>query len=401
MALCQRWSKREKTKDSLLGCYLKPFFEKTYGYSKDGYVYVDAFAGPGEYEDGGVGSPIIAIQQLLATSRKSGRYKCCTQFVFGEARARDRERLALAVDKASANVRHILPHVICNSFEEAMAAAQTAQPRSGRKPSTVFYYVDPYGVKDLRLDLLCQSPNPGFTEVLVNFNSVGFMRDGAEALRLALDLPAGVKVLDQGFDDGVPTTERIKRLDACIGSNEWQDILRRTDISYWERERLIGQLFCENARKNYRYVTNMPIKNMSHMRGKNGEVKYRLVHMTNSVDGCILMNDNMIKRNDDNQVNQAQLFKVDVDSHEIDSDAITDDLTATIERLPRNRSVQMGAFAAVIINRYGVFDRASALLKTYLGPFFDSGALVRDEFYTKKTHKPSKSFDWKKKVHRP
>lgn len=391
------WS---RTKDSLLGCYLKPFFDKTYGYSPDGYVYVDAFAGPGEYDDGSVGSPIIAIQRLLSSSRSSRR-KCNTQFIFAEARAKDRERLTAVANRARGNVNHVLPPLICNSFEEAITVAQSARPRRGKKPSTVFYYVDPYGVKDLRLDLLCQSPNPGYTEVLVNFNTVGFMRDGAEALRLAFELPAGVKVLDQGFDGDVPMTERIERLNACIGSDGWQSILQRNDIDYWERERLIGQLFCDSAKKHYKYVTNMPIKNMAHMRDKNGEVKYRLIHMTNSADGCILMNDNMLKRNEDDQVIQAQLFMVDIDSHEIDSEAIANDVAIAIERMPRGRSVSMGSFAAAIINGYGVFDKASSLLKTYLGPYLDSGILVRDDYYTPKTHKPSKSFGYKKKVHKP
>lgn len=390
------WS---KTKDSLLGCYLKPFFDKTYGYSQDGYVYVDAFAGPGKYGNGEYGSPILAIQRLLATAR-GRRAKCCTQFVFAEANSESRLQLETEVAKACGNVNYLLQPLIFQSFEEAMATAQQSKPRGPRKPSTVFYYVDPYGVKDLRLDLLCESPNPAHTEVLVNFNTIGFMRDGADALRVALDLPAGVSVFDCGFEDDVPSTERVRRLNACIGSEGWQDILTQHGVDYWERERLIGKLFCDNARRSYRYVTNMPIKDMTRMVGKGGEVKYRLVHMTNNADGCVLMNDNMLKRNNDEQVRQQALFKVDVDQRDVDGAAIEKDLEDAIGSIPTGVSVNMGRFAAEIINAYGVFDSANALLKAYLSPLLDKGLLVRDVPYTK-THRPKKSFSIRDKVHRP
>jgi three-Cys-motif partner protein len=191
------WS---KTKDSLLGCYLKPFFDKTYGHSQDGYVYVDAFAGPGEYSSGEFGSPILAIQRLQATAR-GRRNKCCAQFIFGEANGRDRARLKAASDKACGSVNYLRTPLICESFEDALTVAQQSKPVPSKRPATIFYYVDPYGVKDLRLDLLCQSPNFAHTEALVNFNTVGFMRDGADALRIALERPAGVSVVDCGFDD--------------------------------------------------------------------------------------------------------------------------------------------------------------------------------------------------------
>lgn len=390
------WS---KTKDSLLCCYLTPFFEKTYGYSQDGYVYVDAFAGAGVFDNGEEGSPIIAIKKLLAAAHKRSN-KCCAQFIFGEANAGARTKLKDAVYKACGNVNYLCSPILCNSFEEAIEAAQTASPRPSKKPATVFYYVDPYGVKDLRLDLFCRSPNFAHTEALVNFNTVGFMRDGAAALRIALELPADVSVVDHGFDDNVPMTERILRLNDCIGSDDWQDILTQHGLDYWERERLIGQLFCRNARRSFQYVTNMPIKDMARMVNRGGEIKYRLVHMTNNVDGCLLMNDNMLKRNNNEQVQQGALFKVDIDQCVVNISSIKFFLEEYIADLPLGKSFNMGVFAAAIVNEYGVFDTTNALLKTYLGPLLDNGLLVRDEPYTPKTHKPKKSFGKKDKVHR-
>lgn len=387
------WS---KTKDSLLGCYLKPFFDKTYRASADGYIYVDAFAGPGMYTDGSVGSPILAMQQLLATARHNPK-KHAVQFIFGEADEESRAELKETADKTAGKVRYILPVCICESSTDALNLARKMQPCRNRRPATIFYYVDPYGVKDLKPELLCQSPNLKHTEALVNFNTVGFMRDGYDALRIACELPKGVKVIDQPFDDNVPMTERIERLNACIGSDEWQQILRDKSLSYWERERQIGRLFCNNARKCYSYVTNMAIRDMDHMINEGGEIKYRLIHMTNNVDGCLLMNDDMLKRNNDEQVRQGMLFKVDIDRQEVDPSAIHRYLSDSIAKMPEGRSVKMGVFAAAVINKYGVFDKSNALLKTYLKPFLDDGTLVREQPCTA-TGRACTSFDPKKTV---
>ena len=48
-------------KDELLGCYLKPYFQKILHTNRD-TVYIDCFAGKGVFEDGKPGSPLIALQ---------------------------------------------------------------------------------------------------------------------------------------------------------------------------------------------------------------------------------------------------------------------------------------------------------------------------------------------------
>ena len=319
------------------------------------------------------------------------------QFVFGEADEESRTKLKEVADKIAGSLGYVLPVRICESSTDVLNLAQKLQPRRNHRPATIFYYVDPYGVMDLRLELLCQSPNLKHTEALVNFNTVGFMREGYEALRIACDLPSGVKVIDQPLDDDVPVTERIERLNACIGSDGWQEILRDKSLGYWERERQIGRLFCNNARKYYDYVTNMAIRDMRHKINEGGEIKYRLIHMTNNVDGCLLMNDDMLKRNNDEQVKQGMLFKADIDCQDVDSSVIQRDLSNLIAAMPRVCSVEMGVSAAEIINAYGVFDKANALPRTYLKPFLDNGTLVREQLFTG-TGRPRTSFNPKNKV---
>lgn len=138
----------------------------------------------------------------------------------------------------------------------------------------------------------------------MNFNTVGFLREACEVMRIAFDAPEGVEAYDEGFNEDDSESFRIQRLTAIIGSDDWKGIVsakKSDEISFWEAEYQIGQLFCENARKAYEYVTNMLIKDMSRRVMLGGEVKYRLIHMTNNASSCIIMNNSMAKRNEDRQ----------------------------------------------------------------------------------------------------
>lgn len=95
------------------------------------------------------------------------------------------------------------------------------------------------------------------------------------------------------------------------------------------------------------------------MINEGGEIKYRLIHMTNNVDGCLLMNDDMLKRNNDEQVKQGMLFKVDIDRQDLDPTAIHGYLSDLIAKMPEGRSVKMGVFAAAVINKMAEYLRHS------------------------------------------
>lgn len=389
------------TKDELLGCYLTPFFGKTYKYSRNGLVYVDAFAGEGRFGDGCFGSPIIAMQRLQAEARKSNR-KFDVQFIFAESDKQSMQRLKKAVGDSCGNVRYIRPPMFRSTFEEAMACAQQVSFRHGTVPSTYFFYVDPFGVKYLQMDLLTQSPNPQHTEVLVNFNTVGFIRDACAALKVAANIPRDIEVNDEGLDESIPGQERVARLTRCIGSDDWMDILesrKRGEGGFWEAEYRIGKLFCRNASKAYQYVTNMPIRDMSKRSQYGGEIKYRMIHMTNNVDGCVLMNNNMIKRNDELQTSQLNLFRVSVDGRNIAPETVDFAMREAVEMVPVGTVTTMGALAAYVISQCGVFERYNPMLKTYLKPYLDNGTIERVE-KTTRTGLAKTSFDLKDRVRR-
>lgn len=392
------WS---RTKDALLGCYLTPYFQKVYRPSRDGIVYVDAFAGAGKFDNGDIGSPLIALSKVQAIARMQ-KGKRLVQFIFAETRQESRAALLDNFSEARGNSRYVKEPIICADYADAMQKALTVTCVGSKRPSTVFYYVDPFGVKDLRMDCLLQSPNPRHTEALVNFNSIGFLRDACAALKVRFELPQGVEVFDVGFDASVKAEERYRRLTECIGSEDWVDIIRlfqEGKHDFWMAEYEIARLFCRSAGSAYDYVTNMPIKDMTQRVELGGLVKYRLIHMTNNADGCVLMNDNMLKRNETFQVPQPGLFTVDVDGRDVEPGSIARCLEETIAKLPINKRVKMGEIAAAIISGCGVFERSTSLLKTNVGPLLEAGVLKRDVEYTK-TGKPKQSFNPSDKVYR-
>lgn len=393
------WS---ETKDELLSCYLTPYFTKVYRSScRGGIVYVDAFAGPGVFDDGGIGSPIIAINKYKAVG-DGQRWKTPVSFIFAESNHECRTKLEANVVNAMGGAKYMKQSYIADNFEDAMSNIACIRPVKDNRPSTYFYYVDPFGVKDLKLGPLLNSPNFAHTEALVNFNSTGFIRDGFAALKIAFEAPDYVKVYDEPFDTIVSSTERIKRLTEAIGSDDWIRILqgyKQSQTSYWDIERQIASLFCDNARKKYVYVTNMPIKDMSKCKDRGGLIKYRLVHMTNSADGCILMNDNMIKRNEGHQTFQGSLFKVDVEGQDLSPNLIAASMLSAINRRQLGEKVTMGELLAETIAGCGVFDRSNPTLKTYLGPLIENGLVEREKKMTP-TGKRCTSFNPKNIVFR-
>lgn len=344
------WS---ETKEALLGNYLTPYFTKVYNASHDGIVYVDAFAGPGRFKDGTIGSPLLAIEKYQAVSR-GRRSKRPIQFVFGEAKKGLRDELASNANNATQSVGYIKQTIVTDGFAQALDQAGKVSVVGAKRPSTYFYYVDPFGVKHLRLAPLLESPNPNHTEVLVNFNTVGFLRDACEAMRIAVELPDGIEILDEGFNEADLETERTQRLSAAIGSEAWKEIVeavRDKSMNYWEAEYRINQLFCDSARQKYAYVTSMPIKDMSRMVSRGGEIKYRLVHMTNNADGCILMNDEMLRRKQDRQDTLPGFLTLDVDGRDVNPEVVQQVMRDAVMRYPMRKQFQMRWVAAYVISR--------------------------------------------------
>lgn len=389
----KRWS---KTKDSILACYLPPFFQKVMTASRNGIVYVDAFAGQGKFDSGESGSPLIAIQKCREAHRKS-KQKPPLKFIFAEAKRASRQQLEENARHEAGNYRAFNgEHIqIVASCDEAIRLANDTRLKGNENPSTIFYYLDPYGIKDMRLDAIMNSPVMEHTEVLVNFCSVGFIRDACAALKIAASMPGGAVDISEEFPAETSASDRVERLTKAVGTDEWIGLIRRfeaKEIDFWEVERKVTNMFCHSASAQYRYVTNMPIKDLSQAPGSGGLLKYRLVHMSNYHDGCVLMNDNMLKRNRELQTSNDSLFLLDVEGAIVDPSAVQKAMLDSVMEHPVGARVTMWELLAPVISKFGVFDKSTNLLRTYLGPLLNQGIVERVQKTTKKTGKPCNAF---------
>ncbi|MXW25862.1 MAG: three-Cys-motif partner protein TcmP [Dehalococcoidia bacterium] len=152
-------------KHSILRRYLQGYYPKMASAQRR-LVFVDGFAGPGEYVGGKPGSPVIALDTLTGHNQFPRWSDTEFLFLFIEEDAARFELLSstLAAREDPANVRVATR---CGSFQEHMTDVLDRLGTNRLAPA--FVMVDPFGVKGLPLDLLRRLAKFPKTELLVSF----------------------------------------------------------------------------------------------------------------------------------------------------------------------------------------------------------------------------------------
>ena len=306
------WS---EVKDELLGCYFSPYVSKIL-HTRRPLVYVDCFAGKGQFDDGKPGSPLIALKILN---------RCCMNTKLEQPA--DISTCFIDLNYADDLMKNLSDYpnvnIISGRYEEKIE-----QYLSKKDKCNVFLYIDPYGIKALQCSLFDRFSQYGFhsIELLINFNSFGFIREACHAVGASYD---DVNV----FDDLIeyePTyldasEKSIEELNEIAGGDYWQEIInsyKQKKIDGYEAEVLFSEKYCERLKKSYKYVLNMPLRIKIGQRPK-----YRMIHATNHRDGCLLMVDNICNRwealqNIQNS-GQALLWEEGLENQCLDNDDIT------------------------------------------------------------------------------
>jgi hypothetical protein len=160
----------------------------------------------------------------------------------------------------------------------------------------VFLYIDPYGINALQFKIFEYLASQNFysIELLINFNSFGFIREACRVMNIALS------EFEQDFFDDLyeydttildQSQKSQQQLTAIAGEEYWIDIIKDYKdgkIDGYSAETNLSEMYCKQLRKKYKYVLNMPVRIRA-----NNRPKYRLVHVTNHVDGCLIMADTM------------------------------------------------------------------------------------------------------------
>jgi len=265
------WS---KVKDKIVGDYVRCYL-KTVQHLERQILIVDGFAGPGRFGDNTPGSPIIICDAISATAKGKVGIGC----FFADTHPGHRAALE------SALADYIKRGVTKKAYDDC-AEALTRALEVGTK-ATLFFYLDPYGIKDLEFEMVKQiyerDPRRS-TEVLINFNFRTFMRMsgnwgyGDSASEVSRKVKAGK----------VDTVNRV------MGGDYWQGIVTDPFLDKIAREDAVVNAYMDRVRRFFPFVYAIPVceRNESEYAVPTDELaRYHLIFGTRSRRAVVYMND--------------------------------------------------------------------------------------------------------------
>ena len=381
------WS---EIKDRLLGGYLPQYFQKVLMTNKP-IFYVDCFAGKGKFDDGRDGSPRTALKiradSIGRTKSQNGKIDSC----FIDLHYAD-ELATNISDFCNCNEN---PMIISGKYEEVIESLL-----SDKVGKNIFLYIDPYGIKALDNGLFCKFSNYGFhsIEMLINMNSFGFFRDACRVMSVDYNNDEAFNSLDDIVEyepTEVDASQQSKTLlNAIAGGDYWQEIVKdykSGKINGYNAEKRFSTEYKQRLRKNFKYVLDMPI------RMKGGQrPKYRMIHVSNHEQGCILMADNMASRSDelfiDIQNNgQTALFDSTLENVIIDSNVIQTNMSLFLTNFPEG--ITADKLIAAFFTEYGVLCKPT-IIRSIWHDMEKAGTIIvkRIPATTPTTGKPSSFF---------
>lgn len=245
-------------KHSILRRYLQAYFPKLSS-AQNRIVFIDGFAGPGEYEGGEPGSPVIALDALTQHKHFPNMSGCEFVFLFIEENRPRFEMLqaTLAERNDPPNVK-VSPR--CGTFEDHMT--EVLDGLGMRSLAPAFVMVDPFGVKGLPLALLRRLAEFPTTELLISF-------------------------MYEHMNRFLSTPEFEPHLDDLFGTSEWCDAM---GLAPDAKKAALSDLYARQLRG-----IGMEHVRLFEMRDGGNRTEYFLAYATHSHHGLRVIKDAMWK----------------------------------------------------------------------------------------------------------
>ena len=128
-------------------------------------LYIDGFAGPGEYIGGKDGSPIIAIKTVLE-HRMTIKAEIIMLFIEANKERCEFLKTKLATLEIPQNVK---PKCICNKFDETLTEILNYLDEQKKELAPAFVFIDPFGFTGIPLTLIKRIMENKKCEVLITF----------------------------------------------------------------------------------------------------------------------------------------------------------------------------------------------------------------------------------------
>ena len=243
-------------KHSILRRYLQAYFPKLAS-TQTRLVFIDGFAGPGEYEGGEPGSPIVALDSLTEHSHFPKMSNCRFTFLFIEER-KDRFDNLRAILEERDDLPNVAMAMRCGTFEEHMVKVLSDLGERTMAPAVVM--VDPFGPKGLPLKLLRRLADYSKTELLVSLMY--------EPISRFLEHPT--------FES---------HLDDLFGTRDWRDA---AGLEADAKKAFLSQLYARQLRE-----IGMEHVRLFEMRDGGNRTEYFLAFATHHKEGLRVIKDAM------------------------------------------------------------------------------------------------------------
>lgn len=255
-------------------------------------LYIDGFAGRGEYNDGSFGSPIVAMKAYQEISHMIKK-PVEIVFVFVEENPDNCSNLTAVVEKQRENFPSITNIEIVNSDFDSYIN-RILDEHANLAPA--FFFIDPFGYSDIPMSTIKRILSRPKTEVFINL--------------MAREMNRFV---------GVPHQD--KNFDALFGTNIWRDAIEykgeRRDA--FLRDLYLSSLLASGAAKHA-----IPFKICE---DRKCSTLYHLIYATNYFKGIHIMKGIMYNQSDvfsflgpkerDSQFRQAQMTLFDDGKEEL------------------------------------------------------------------------------------
>lgn len=233
------------------------------GSTHDVITVVDGFAGAGGYDEGEVGSPVLAMK-ALAEHTHQRNIKATVQFEFIEAdEARRRE-----LNRNIRDNEHLLPTdcqttIHPGTFDDVASQVLDEVDRGERQLGPAFFLIDPFGAKGVRYETIAKIMQLPSCEVLLTF-------------------------MYSSFNQWKSQDSMARNLDKLFGSPDWRELGDNQDPT--ERKYATYDLFKRELKEaGAKYVLTFEVYR------RENDLVYALFFATQSRKGCEVMKEAMWK----------------------------------------------------------------------------------------------------------
>ena len=246
-----------KAKHEILRHYLGAWFP-ILATAQPRLLYIDGFAGPGEYKGGEDGSPIIALKVARDHILTSKLQRPGMELVFFFIEP-DKARFQNLEQKL--NELHLPSNfkigTECGTFEHAFGSKLVEIEKQSKRLAPSFVFIDPFGPTGFPMSLIGSLAQQPSSEVLINFNC---------------------QALNQWF---LQDESKHKHLDELYGSDMWHPALAISDSR--QRENYLRTAY-QTALESFGWKVR-PFR----MINKHNQTQYYLFFATSNWRGMLVM----------------------------------------------------------------------------------------------------------------